>query len=112
MNINSLPRATPASATPGVLQDDPLNPLVFTSINDVPENPRLGLGYHQLYDPTVPVGLIARLPQKCREGDVLTLFWDTVQVQQYDRQGLAQLQRFAHPNQRHQQRGHGVLHPL
>jgi len=75
MNIQSLPRS---------LRADELNPLVFTSINDIPANPRLGLGYHQLYDPTKPVPLIARLPDVIRVGDVVTLFWDGVNVQQYD----------------------------
>ena len=83
MNIDSLPRAASPSASSGVMQEDRLNPLVFTSINDVPENTRLGLGYHQLYDHSVPVGLIARLPEVCREGDILTLFWDNVEVQRY-----------------------------
>lgn len=43
MNINNLPRRA---------NDDPtLHDLVFTDINDSADNPRLGLGYHQLYDP-------------------------------------------------------------
>ncbi|MDE1195092.1 MAG: hypothetical protein PW896_07900 [Pseudomonas sp.] len=65
------------------LRADELQPLVFTSINDVPENTRLGLGYHQLYDPSVPVPLIAHLPDVKRIDDIVTLFWDGVQVQQY-----------------------------
>jgi hypothetical protein len=74
MNIDTLPSSASA---------DELNPLVFSSLNDVEDNPRLGLGYHQLYDPTVPVPLIARLPEICREGDIMTLFWDGLQAQQY-----------------------------
>lgn len=61
-----------------------LNPLVFTGINDLPSNPRLGLGYHQLYDPTVPVGLIASLPDVTRVGDTICLYWDGDPVQTFD----------------------------
>lgn len=74
MNIKNLPRS---------LRADELAPLVFTSINDTPENPRLGLGYHQLYDPTKPVPLIAPLPEVVRDGDLVTLFWDGEKVQEY-----------------------------
>ncbi len=75
MKIANLPKS-PA----GVLA---LNPLVFTGINDTPENPRLGLGYHQLYDFTQPVSLIAKLPDVTRVGDTIALYWDDAQVQTY-----------------------------
>ncbi|MEB0042038.1 MULTISPECIES: hypothetical protein [unclassified Pseudomonas] len=61
-----------------------LNDLVFTDINDSPDNPRLGLGYHQLYDPTSFIGLISKLPDVTRVGDTITLFWDGDIAQQYD----------------------------
>jgi hypothetical protein len=62
----------------------PLNDLVFTDINDTPSNPRLGLGYHQLYDPTSLIGLISKLPDVTRVGDTITLYWDSAIAQQYD----------------------------
>lgn len=75
MNINNLPRRA---------NDDPtLHDLVFTDINDSADNPRLGLGYHQLYDPEAKVGLIAKLPNVSRVGDTITLYWNGTQVQEY-----------------------------
>jgi hypothetical protein len=61
-----------------------LNDLVFTDINDSPDNTRFGLGYHQLYDPNKLVGLIAKLPEVTRVGDTITLHWDSAIAQQYD----------------------------
>jgi hypothetical protein len=60
-----------------------LNSLVFTDINDSPDNPRLGLGYHQLYDPTALIGLVAKLPDVTRVGDTITLYWDSAIAQTY-----------------------------
>ena len=57
-----------------------VNPLTFTDINDSPDNPRLGLGYHQLYDPGKKVGLIAKLPDVTRVGDTVTLYWNEKMV--------------------------------
>lgn len=61
-----------------------LNDLVFTDFNDSPDNPRPGLGYHQLYDPSKMVSLIAKLPSDTRVGDTITLYWDGANVQQYN----------------------------
>lgn len=74
MKIKDLPRSTSA---------DELPPLVFTSINDSPDNPRFGLGYKQLSDPIARVPLAARLPEVIRAGDTMTLYWDGANVQQY-----------------------------
>lgn len=76
MDIRNLPKS---AINPLALSD-----LVFTDFNDAPDNPRPGLGYHQLYDPTKMVSLIAKLPEVTRVGDTITLYWDTVNVQQYD----------------------------
>lgn len=76
MDIKKLPRNPKG--------DVALNPLVFTDIDDSPDNQRLGLGYHQLYDRTVRVGLIARLPDVTRVRDTIILYWDSRNVQQYD----------------------------
>lgn len=67
----------------GQLRADELYPLTFTSINDSPTNPRLGLGYAQLFDKTHFVPLMAPLPDVVREGDIATLYWDNSQVQSY-----------------------------
>lgn len=61
-----------------------LNPLVFTGFDDTPDNPRPGLGYKQLYDITVPVGLIAALPATVRPGNLVQLYWDDTEQQRYD----------------------------
>jgi len=76
MNITQLPRTSTGPKA--------LNPLVFTAINDSPDNPRLGLGYNQLNDPTVPVSLIAKLPDFTRVGDTIRLYWDAVERQTYN----------------------------
>jgi hypothetical protein len=76
MDIKKLPRNPKG--------DVALNPLVFTDIDDSPDNQRLGLGYHQLYDRTVRVGLIALLPDVTRVRDTIILYWDSRNVQQYD----------------------------
>jgi hypothetical protein len=76
MNITQLPRTSTGPKA--------LNPLVFTAINDSPDNPRLGLGYNQLNDPTVPVSLIAKLPDATRVGDTIRLYWDAVERQTYN----------------------------
>lgn len=64
MNINNLP-THPAGGKA-------LNPLVFSSIDDSLNNPRLGLGYAQLFDETRPVPLVAKLPDVTRVGDSIT----------------------------------------
>lgn len=75
MDINKLPRNPKGGKA--------LNDLVFTDINDSPDNLRFGLGYHQLYDPAAKVGLIAMLPDVTRDGDKITLYWDGAKVQEY-----------------------------
>ncbi|MBC3950974.1 hypothetical protein [Pseudomonas folii] len=75
MKINNLP---------GPQGGRVLAPLVFQGINDSPDNPRLGLGYKQLSDPTSIVGLIAKLPEVKRLRDLYTLYWDDVIVQEYE----------------------------
>ncbi|WP_282373742.1 hypothetical protein, partial [Pseudomonas sp. PS02290] len=54
--------------------------------DDTPDNPRRGLGYLQLSDPTRPVMLTAKLPDVTRVGDTIELFWDddAEPVQTYD----------------------------
>jgi hypothetical protein len=74
MKIENLPRAPlqpNGSAGPRAL-----NPLVFNSFDDTPDNPRPGLGYQQLFDRTRPVTLTAKLPDVTRVGDTVELFWD------------------------------------
>ena len=63
---------------------DDLGPLVFSDFNDSDENPRRGLGYHQLYDPNKRIGLTAKLPDVTRVGDTITLYWNNNDVQQYN----------------------------
>ena len=75
MNINNLPKNQKGGRS--------LSDLVFTDINDSPDNPRFGLGYHQLYDYTSKVGLIAKLPDVTRVGDRVNLYWDGANVQEY-----------------------------
>jgi hypothetical protein len=65
-------------------KSDDLNPLVFTDFVDTDENPRRGLGYHQLYDPTAFIGLLASLPDIPRTGDIVTLYWGINEVQRYE----------------------------
>ncbi len=86
MKIENLPRAPlqpNGSAGPRAL-----NPLVFNSFDDTPDNPRPGLGYQQLFDRTRPVTLTAKLPDVTRVGDTVELFWDDddddVPVQTYN----------------------------
>jgi hypothetical protein len=62
----------------------PLYDLVFSDFDDTDQNPRPGLGYHQLYDPQARIALIAKLPDVPRTGDTVTLLWDDVDVQRYD----------------------------
>jgi hypothetical protein len=61
----------------------PLYDLVFSDFDDTDQNPRPGLGYHQLYDPQARIALIAKLPDVPRTGDTVTLLWDDVDVQRY-----------------------------
>ena len=76
MDIKKLPRNPKGGRA--------LNELVFTEIDDSPDNPRFGLGYHQLYDPDSRVGLLAKLPDITRVGDTIILYWDNFNVQEYD----------------------------
>lgn len=84
MKIENLPRAPRQSN--GSASPRALNPLVFSSFDDTPDNPRRGLGYLQLSDPTRPVMLTAKLPDVTRVGDTIELFWDddAEPVQTYD----------------------------
>ncbi|MFJ3483634.1 hypothetical protein ACIPL1_09655 [Pseudomonas sp. NPDC090202] len=76
MNIKDLPKNPKGGRA--------LNPLVFTGFDDSPNNPRPGLGYKQLFDTTVPVGLIAALPATVREGDLVVFYWDDIERQKYE----------------------------
>ena len=80
-NLTRAPRQPNGSASPRAI-----NPLVFSSFDDTPDNPRPGLGYQQLFDRTRPVTLTAKLPDVTRVGDTIKLFWDddAVPVQTYD----------------------------
>jgi hypothetical protein len=80
-NLPPAPRQPNGSASPRAI-----NPLVFSSFDDTPDNPRPGLGYQQLFDRTRPVTLTAKLPDVTRVGDTIKLFWDddAVPVQTYD----------------------------
>lgn len=80
MNINNLPTHAAGGKA--------LNPLVFSSIDDSPNNPRLGLGYAQLFDETRPVPLVAKLPDVTRVGDSITLYWDDEDIQNYSLDAL------------------------
>lgn len=57
---------------------DALNPLVISDM-DSPGNERKGLGWNELFDPSRPVPMSARLPEVIREGDEISLYWTLTQ---------------------------------
>ncbi|BBH44394.1 hypothetical protein [Pseudomonas sp. KU43P] len=65
---------SPGNERSGNQLENDLNPLVISDM-DSPGNERKGLGWNELFDPTRPVPMSARLPEVVRKGDHISLFW-------------------------------------